>query len=443
MRRTPWERGRLRQHEFTSARMALAMRAMTTSFNEAAQADIHNQLEEDDDDIDVLDDEEYDCQHSLDTSLIPLATILANHQRALGCGEIELRGPRMMGVDEIGAGQFYELINFTQEHFYTIVSLHSKLPDEMHSTISRHHCSKEMGLFLMLLRWRNHTFAQIEAIVNIRRNICSDLYNTVIDILKDTDYVILACNVDIARVQSSITHYQEGTESAGTTSAHKGMVCATDGKPMRSCRPSNIAAKKTGFNSKDDVQNLFYSGYIHCHGLRISHTIWADGIAQCAVGSIKDADQKLLSRSELPDTLRYIGEKRARVGEEEPLVYGDPAYTSSKYVHRKHKGAISKEQERDNACMIKPRSPAEDTFKDLIVLFPFFDDKLKHKILTHGRAKYKDELILCTLFYNLHTCCYSNQASSNYYVPPPTMEEYYERVNMVPCGVIAMAHETK
>ena len=93
--------------------------------------------------------------------------------------------------------------------------------------------------------------------------------------------------------------------------------------------------------------------------------------------------------------------------------------------------------------MIKPRSPAEDTFKDLIVLFPFFDDKLKHKILTHGRAKYKDELILCTLFYNLHTCCYSNQASSNYYVPPPTMEEYYERVNMVPCGVIAMAHETK
>jgi len=180
--------------------MALAMRAMTTSFNEATQADILNQLEEDDDDIDVLDDEEYDCQHSLDTSLIPLATILANHQRALGCGEIELRGPRMMRVDEIGAGQFYELINFTQEHFYTIVSLHSKLPDEMHSTISRHHCSKEMGLFLMLLRWRNHTFAQIEAIVNIRRNICSNLYNTMIDILKDSDYVILACNVDIARV---------------------------------------------------------------------------------------------------------------------------------------------------------------------------------------------------------------------------------------------------
>ena len=108
-------------------------------------------------------------------------------------------------------------------------------------------------------------------------------------------------------------------------------------------------------------------------------------------------------------------------------------------IHRKHKGAITTDQQVDNALMIRPRSPTEDTFKDFVTLSPFFDDKKKHKLLTNGRAKYKMEIIMATIFYNLHTCLYSNQGAGCFYVPPPSPEEYMHNVNLVPCGIADQA----
>ena len=273
--------------------------------------------------------------------------------------------------------------------------------------------------------------------MNLKRNTCNDLYHIVVAEYYTSDYIILALNVDVDRVQPKLEEYMEGTSAAGST--HAGMVGAANGKPLPTCKPSYKASKKRGFDYQDDIQKQFYNMHYTSHGLKMAHHIWADGIVQVVVHSITQADQKLCDASGLDDTLLYIGNTAvANHGPdtERPCFYTDPAYTATDRIHRKHKGAITADQQADNALMIRPRFVAEDTFKDFVTLSPFFDDKKKHKLLTNGRAKYKMEIIMATIFYNLHTCLYSNQGARCYYVAPPSPKEYMHNVNLVPCGIV-------
>jgi len=362
-----------------------------------------------------------------------MAMMLDTHRSAMMVGKIILGGPKVTSVDDFHAGQWYELTKFERHHFTVMVQLHMKLPHQFRSTVSRHWCSREIGIMIMILRWRGHDWKGIESITNIRRNEASNLYHTAIDAYKATDYVVLALNVDIMRVTPRICEYQEACCAAGST--HPGMVCCADGKPMPGCRPSHRAAKKRGYDYKDDIQRVFYNGHYAAHGLKMSHHIWADGIVQVNVGSISEADQKLMDRTSLDSVLRYIGENRIACGAIAPTCYTDPAYTATDQIHRKHKGAITAEEKEDNCNMIRPRSAAEDTFKDFVNLFPYFDDRKKHMILTNGRATYADEIIVATVFYNLHTCFYSNQGAGLYYCAPPSALEYMQNCNMEPCGI--------
>jgi len=140
--------------------------------------------------------------------------------------------------------------------------------------------------------------------------------------------------------------------------------------------------------------------------------------------------------------LKDMGERRVSIGKDpitNPIVYGDPAFTASAEVHRKHKGALSREEVVDNAKMIRPRSASEDTFKDFTVLFKYFNEKVKHRMLNNGRASYKQEIIMATIFYNLHTCYYGNQASGLYMCVSPSAQDYMHNVNQTPCNLVAIA----
>ena len=445
MRRTQWERGRLPTHEYTTVRMALACTVLCRSARDSAAKKRARYSSSDDDDDDSDDDYTRPFQ-VLDSTIISLSGAIGQHHSAMGVGEVQLGGARLLDVTDINPGQFYELTSFTLDGFLKCVDLHTKLPDQFCSTTTRHKCSKQIGLFICLLRWRNLEWKWVEKIMNLRRNTCSDLYHTVVVEYNQSDYVTLAINVDVDRVMPNLARYMEGTHASGST--HEGMVGVADGKPLPTCRPSYKACKKRGWNYQDDIQRQFYNTHYTTHGLKMAHHVWADGIVQIAVSTIKEADQRLLDASGLDDTLLFIGNTAVQQNGPDtdhggttirPCFYTDPAYTATPRIHRKHKGATTKDQDIDNAMMIRSRSPAEDTFKDFVNLVPYFDDKKKHRLLTNGRACYKQELYMSTIFYNLHTCMYSNQAAGCYYTAPPTPEEYMFNVNLTPCGIAAQA----
>ena len=278
-------------------------------------------------------------------TLAHLASQLGQHHQALSIGEVTLDGPRLLDVTDIEPGQFYELTAFTLDGFLHMVDLHTKLPDVFCSTTTRHKCSKQIGLFICLLRWRNMEWKWVEKILNLRRNTCSDLYHTVVAEYYTSDYIILALNVDVDRVQPKLEEYMEGTSA--TRSTHAGMVGAADGKPLPTCKPSYKASKKRGFNYQDDIQKQFYNMHYTSHGLKMAHHIWADGIVQVVVNSITQADQKLCDASGLDDTLLYIGNTAVAnhgPNTERPCFYTDPAYTATDRIHRKHKGATTIDQ---------------------------------------------------------------------------------------------------
>ena len=454
MDRTPWERGRMPTADFTRIRLGLALSSMSSFMQQ--QIVTNSQLvadgESSDDDKDFYrisdsdEDEgldgqfEVDLLHSTFTAspvVLPLCGLIGDHIKSLGTGSISMGGERVYSIDEIDPGTFFELTHFQPAEFLKTVAIHHKLPHVFRSTVSRHKCSREIGLFIMLLRFRGNDWKDVEKVVNIRRNTCSDLYATAIVEYNKTDYALLATNTDINRIRPHITEFQEGSQSAGST--HPGMVCAADGKPMPTCRPSYRAAKKRGYSYQNDVQRCVYNSHYASHGLKIAHNVWADGIVQVVVGSIKESDQRMMDRSELDAVLTFMGDERAREGLPRPICYGDPAYTQTQHIHRKHKNALTDAEKHDNACMIRPRSAAEDTFKDFTVLFPYFNIKTKHKIFTHGRAKYELEIVAATMMYNVHTCFYGNQASGLYMVSSPTLEAYFENVNQTPCAIACLA----
>ena len=315
--------------------------------------------------------------------VMPMIMLLGLHKSSYGRGPVQLKGARVTTVYEIPAGKFYKKTCFTHAAFLELVRLHKHLPMEFRSSLctSRQKCSREIGLLICVTRWRTKEWEDVEELLHIRSSICSDLYQTVVEVYKDSVYAILARNIDVRRIYPLLDEMMEGFQAAG--SVIPGNVAVIDGKPMATCRPSMQAAKKRGFSAKDDVQYHFFNSHYGFHGMKIAHSIWADGIAQVVIGSIKLADQQLMNLSKLDNILESLGDLREDEGKSRPTTYGDPAYILTNAIKRKHKGAISADEAKENVHMIRPRAGAQDTFKDFITLFDLADvgSFLPHAIL--------------------------------------------------------------
>jgi len=229
----------------------------------------------------------------------------------------------------------------------------------------------------------------------------------------------------------------EGVQNAHGSDVALGTGILVDGKPEQGCRPSSRATKKRGFTYKDDIQRSFYNRYYKGHGLKIAHHIWGDGLVQVAVGSINDPDQRLLENSGLLRVLDELATWRESRGKIRLTIYGDPAYRNSRNVRAKTKGAMTAIESAENNSMIRARSASEDTFHNFVDLFKLFDDRKSWKILTHARNTFEDSLVMATIWYNLHTCLYGNEANSLSMTEACTIEEYMCNINLNQVPVLA------
>ena len=148
------------------------------------------------------------------------------------------------------------------------------------------------------------------------------------------------------------------------------------------------------------------------------------------MGSINDPDQRLLENSGLLHVLDDLGDWRESRGKLRILVYGDPAYRNSRNVRAKTKGAMTAAESAENSSMIRARSASEDTFHNFVDLFKLFDDRKSWKILTHARSTFEDSLVMSTIWYNMHTCLYGNEANLLFMNEACTIEQYMHNVNL-------------
>jgi len=374
--------------------------------------------------------------------LLP-AYCVAMHHQSRSLGVIILPDGPVLHLDDarLADGDFFEMINFRKPDFYRCVDLHIKLPDVFVSP-DRHKCNKAMGLFIMVRRWVGGLWKHVERELCIRRNILSDLFHTIVQVYVNTDYKLLATNVDVVRLMPQpgpdiLDTFVDDVSLSG--SVLEGVVGFADGKAEACCKPSTSAGKKRGYTFQDDIQRLFYNRHYKGHGLKIAHHIWADGLVQVVIGSINTGDQNLMDLSNLESILEIFNDARESHGKIRIKFYTDPAYTTTRNVIAKKKGALTAAESAMNSNMIRSRSVAEDTFKNFVDLFKQFDNRKAWRILTHARSTFADSLTMSTIWYNLHTCLYGNQANALFASHAPCVEVYMENVNMIPCKIPAVA----
>ena len=123
MESTPWARGRLQTHEFTSVRLALGMHVLVASVDETMSQMYLCDEDMDDDDLDppitMQSIMNIKCEFEGGELTAPqaMAMMLDTHRSAMMVGKIILGGPKVTSVDDFHAGQWYAVRAFINTCF--------------------------------------------------------------------------------------------------------------------------------------------------------------------------------------------------------------------------------------------------------------------------------------------------------------------------------------
>ena len=324
--------------------------------------------------------------------------------------------------DQYETHVFREYTRFLPEDFLNMCTLLEIPVDGGGDFVSQNRCvcDPRLAVFILLRRWAlPDRWIDLEHQLRLRKSWLHDIYRSILSVLV-SQYGTLATRVDIFRLQPILSTFADAVEETGGLVPN--VVAFIDGKPWASCRPAGVTSK----GPRDDLQRAFYSGYYKHHGLKIQNVMFVDGIRLVHVSTIRDHDQSLLEKSEMEAQFNclFIDGDLTRPA----VCYGDPAYSETDHIKRKHKGAgRSKEQRRLDASMIPARAVVEDGFLKHAAIFPLMDYRKKNKVMV---SPLRDQLIAQTVFLNLHTCYYGSQVNGTFEIYPPSPMEYLSNAKL-------------
>ena len=274
-------------------------------------------------------------------------------------------------------------------------------------------------------QFRDYAWADVEKILQVDQKRCSDFAVTW-KLQVFTQYFTLSTKIDFVRL------YPRLANICGTIAEEKGgllknVLIMVDGTYRYFCRPSNRTGKRK-FGCTN-IQNLHYNGhYYNGHGCKVQFAVCLDGISVVFIGLSGDGDNQMLNASGIPDQLRAVTIPGTH--NEHPLRYGDPAYAETDVIKRKGKGLRTLVQEEEDDSMQQPRGSVEDQIGYFGLVFPYFVNRLKHKILRECRVTYAQECVVANILLNIHTCLRGNQVNSYFTtVDCPVVEDYFANAN--------------
>jgi hypothetical protein len=166
-------------------------------------------------------------------------------------------------------------------------------------------------------------------------------------------------------------------------------------------------------------QRIIYNGKDRHHGLKYQGITVPDGLILHLAGPFEGArhDAFTFVESQVDDLLR---DKMTSVGRNFRL-YGDPAYTLSKFLITPYRKATDRDEINFNQTLASVRIAVEWSFGKVVQLFGFNDYRKNLKIDLQPVAKM---YIVSVILTNFHTCLYQSQIGTKFGLIAPTLEEY-------------------
>jgi hypothetical protein len=183
-----------------------------------------------------------------------------------------------------------------------------------------------------------------------------------------------------------------------------------DGTIRKTCRPIRF-------------QNLLWTKYKKCHGIKFQSIVVPDGFVACLWGPwvAKRHDARMLRESGLMEMLQQLMPADLSNGRVYAL-YGDLAYPQSIWLFG---GYVNPEpnspRAQFNKLMSKARIAVEWGFAQIILQWSHVDFRASMKIFQEPIAQ---QYLNCAFLCNIRCCFYGNQTSNYFGGKPFSVEEY-------------------
>lgn len=176
----------------------------------------------------------------------------------------------------------------------------------------------------------------------------------------------------------------------------------------------------------NSIQEAFYTGWKHIHGVKIQTVTLPDGIIADVFGpvSLRHNDLFTLAESDMNDRL---DEMQEGVYNNKYCLYGDSAYPVMSSITSRHSHPpLSVIEVLENKCMSSVRESIEWVNDDIKSKFAFvgFHKGLKLRQSKIDKIVCK-MIVVAALLTNCYKCMNGCQTSAYFQLPPPTIEEYF------------------
>lgn len=174
-------------------------------------------------------------------------------------------------------------------------------------------------------------------------------------------------------------------------------------------------------------QRIVYNGHKRLHAIKFQSICIPNGLIANLSGPWEGRmhDARMLGESGLIQDLERI----AFTPDGTPLcLYGDPAYPLRVHLQQpfRNNAAFTEDMRQYNKAMSSVRVSVEWLFGEITKYFKFVDFKQQLKIQLSPIGKI---YIVCALLQNSLACLYGNIVSDYFQINPPSLEDYFWRVN--------------
>lgn len=174
-------------------------------------------------------------------------------------------------------------------------------------------------------------------------------------------------------------------------------------------------------------QEFFYSGYKKLHGLKFQSIVAPNGLIVDLFGPClaRRSDSYMLNQS------RFIGRMEALCRHEGTIyyVYGDPAYTLSRYILRGYKGAMTAAQQAFSSQMSAVRIAVEWGFQEVLKDWGYLNYRANLKVF---KQPIGTMYVVGALLTNMKMCVtashpndgYGSKTALKFQCSPPSLHDY-------------------
>ena len=239
-------------------------------------------------------------------------------------------------VAEFSSYSFYSLSGLWLQQFIEVLNNLTKIPDEICCQKTGCVSTRQLALFLLLVRWSHvATWKHVDNTFHRKRGWCMQIYQEIFAQLKD-NYQVCVQVIDYRRILPKLGDWSN--QMWAYCGCSRDTLFFTDGKPWRLSKPgkgraTQAFAEAATANDVNLVQQAFYNGHYGFHGAKVQHVVQVDGIKYSFTCPTCHHDATMLRESSM---LVMLSSLWVDSGLECPKTCTDKAYGRMAHIRSLH-----------------------------------------------------------------------------------------------------------